>query len=193
MLQFDPGAHRYTYDGQWVPSVTKILQATGTIDTRWYNRAGRDRGSSVHELLEFVDLFGEGAEEAPEELRGYVRAYESFLETSGFRAEEVEHPLYYRFSSGEEYAGMLDRAGPLNGRRVVLDIKTGSPAAWHKLQAAAYALADGRGAAQGMLYLDKTGRFRLSMVDAADAMNARIFWEAEVKRFYAQGLAREGV
>jgi hypothetical protein len=48
--------HTYRdHSGISYPSVTQILHRRGLINTRFYNQAGRDRGTRVHQLTAAVD------------------------------------------------------------------------------------------------------------------------------------------
>lgn len=90
-LVFDPVAHRYTLDGEVLPSVTQILQASGAIDFSHVPQpillTARDRGSAVHRACHFyneddldVDAF---AAEYPE-YWPYLSAWIDFRRDSGF-------------------------------------------------------------------------------------------------------------
>lgn len=119
---FDPSTHTYTIDGVAVPSVTEICSVLtagkysggqGVID------AARARGTAVHELCEAYD-YGT-LEEVPAELAGYVKAWADFCRD--YRPEWlfVEHMM---FSKELQMAGTCDRIGVIDGKRVVVDIKT---------------------------------------------------------------------
>ena len=59
MLTFDPLAHRYVLDGERLPSVTQILQASGLINFSKIPQpiliAARDRGSAVHQAAHYYN------------------------------------------------------------------------------------------------------------------------------------------
>ena len=185
MLTFDEEVHAYAWDGRPVPSVSAILQGAGLVTgSAYYTPESANRGKRIHRATEHLDLFGE-LPEPEDEIRPYLDAYARFLDESQFSLDRIEDRVYGKLDTGEEWAGTYDRSGVLRGRLVILDIKTGAKAKWHPAQLAGYALADGRSAGTGNLYLKKTGGYTLEMVDAGDAMNARIAWIDAVRRYYA--------
>ncbi len=192
ILSFDPAAHIYRVDGRVVDSVSQIAQGFQYkneplfIDTRWYKASGTNRGSSVHEQVEMINLgvlsprdFAGSAHES------YINAYGSFLADTGFKAEFAEILVYH---PQLDFCGTVDAIGKRDGMDLVTDLKTGSPERWHALQVNAYRLAirdnpylyrltehtDGNGAficeafanpyfgkslPMRVLYLRKTGRY----------------------------------
>ena len=154
VLQFEERCHRYTVNGKFTPSVTQVLEAAGLIDlegipTHILRRAA-DRGTQVHKagaLLLRNNLEWSSVDEA---IGGYVRALDSFLRHTGFRAkpEFVETPLYcaqYDFCGTPDALGIYSfsrRFGRVLQVMVVLDWKTGMMCAV-RLQLAAYAHALG--------------------------------------------------
>jgi hypothetical protein len=154
------GEHRYWLDGRELISVTTALKEAGLIDTAFFTDAAADRGTYVHAACDLVDVDDLGSVEPS--CAGYVAAYERFMAdarpTWVQRERAVCDPL-------QGYAGTLDRAGLLNHKWIVLDIKTGGPMPWHGLQLAAYArLAisrEGLKPARFDLYLSDDGTYRL--------------------------------
>jgi hypothetical protein len=123
-LVFDEENHTYTVDGVVVPSVTDIcgiIPKLGIVPSAIINQAAR-RGSLVHELCQLVDY---GCDKdgipCPPDLVGYVLAYMRFTRDYKPEWEMIEHKLY---SPHFEYAGTLDRYGKIDGKPVLLDIKT---------------------------------------------------------------------
>lgn len=122
-LTFDENKHQYSVNGLVLPSVTQIMKPLtqelyANIDHKTLNAAA-SRGKSVHYATELYDTFG--VEEIEEENKGYLAAYKKFKQDYSVKILEVEkqlfHPLLY-------YAGTLDRIVEINGKRVLLDIKT---------------------------------------------------------------------
>lgn len=122
-LIFDENKHQYSVNGLVLPSVTQIMKPLtqelyANIDNKTLNAAA-SRGKSVHYATELYDTFG--VEEIEEENKGYLAAYKKFKQDYSVKILEVEkqlfHPLLY-------YAGTLDRIVEINGKRILLDIKT---------------------------------------------------------------------
>jgi len=108
-------------------SVTEVIKAAGFMpsyepkDSQWY----MDRGSAIHLAAELHDK-GTLAEETVDTLiYGYLESWKKLGKV--YQPEHIEivifDPVYL-------YCGTLDRPD--------LDIKSGVPAKWHKIQAGAY-------------------------------------------------------
>jgi len=139
---FHPATHEYTEDdGTPIPSVTQIIKAAGIIDDRWYTADARDKGSAVHELCERyaaglrVDSRGN-----PLHAYEYVNAFAAWMRERGVFALSTECRVYHKIN-GKAYAGTYDLLADIDGKTVLVDIKTGAKAKWHAVQLAAYAMA----------------------------------------------------
>lgn len=126
MIHFDEATHTYSLDGKKLPSVTEIcglLNNWGDINPAILMQAAR-RGTVVHEYCELVDYgVDEDGIECEPELAGYVIAYMRFLRDYKPLWEMVEQKVY---SDQFGFAGTLDRFGTIDGKPVLLDIKTSS-------------------------------------------------------------------
>lgn len=139
-LAFDPESHVYRVNGERVPGVSEILKAAGCIPANmkfidpWY----AERGTLVHEATALWDRGVLEESTVDPEVAGYLEAWKGFRHEVGPGMEIVEveqrgyHPAY-------RYAGTKDRVVLWDGRRCVLDLKTGGPLPHHALQLAAYA------------------------------------------------------
>lgn len=170
-MLYDPETH--TYYRKWmqaVPSVTQILQAAGLCgDPRFYRAGAADRGSRVHAILEEMDLYGDSLLEIDDEVRPYVDSYLAWRDKMPEIKMEVEKRIDGSWPI--EYAGRADRIrGPM-----VIDIKAGAPAPWHRVQLFAYALALGLELA-GALYLRPGRPATLRVVSRAEMEEAREKW-----------------
>lgn len=130
MIDFDPGTHTFTLDGLPIPNVTRILSPLYDFDPmQGYLEDARQRGIAVHEATEKHDrrvavLTPPSVTWQPEDTtEPYFVAWLKFLGDTGFEIHAIEQQV---FSRRHRYAGILDRLGVLNGRRVVIDIKTTS-------------------------------------------------------------------
>lgn len=133
-LQFDPVRHTYHLGDRALPSVTTVLKAVGLIDDTWFTEQARQRGTYVHMATHYVDEDDLAEESVDPRYLGYLHAYRRFLETTRPSWEYIEHRICDPIAG---YAGTLDRAGLVNGRRMLVDIKTGTFAT-AGLQTAAY-------------------------------------------------------
>jgi hypothetical protein len=139
---FDPGNHQYCEDdGTPIPSVTQIIKAAGVIDDRWYTTESRDKGTAAHRLCERY-AEGERDDRHGRPLRGipYVNAFANWVDGCYPYAIATECKIYHRLNS-RAYAGTFDLLAKIEGKRTLIDIKTGASAKWHAVQLAAYAMA----------------------------------------------------
>lgn len=151
MIRFDPVQHRYWRGEVELPSVTQILKDNGVTPPYPETEDGRiqrDLGSALHRVCELYDLgkldvdaFRRMDQERPPHLRiehGF-NEYLRFLTEHKPTWTHIEHIVYLESWS---YVGTLDRAGFINGRKSVVDIKrTKSPIPATGLQVAGYAMA----------------------------------------------------
>ena len=121
-LLFYDDTHRYTVDGDEVPSVSEIIRfLTREVynDTPQYFMDGAAaRGTLVHRATESIDKYG--TVECEDDIASYIQAYVQFLKDKTPEWEKIEWPI----CNEKKYAGTVDRYGELDGKRVVLDIKT---------------------------------------------------------------------
>ncbi len=165
-MTFDPGSHEYREDdGTPIPSVTQVLKAAGVIDDRWYTAEARDKGTAAHKLCERYaaghreDKHGRPLRDIP-----YVNAFANWMDDSYPWAIATECRIYHRLN-GKAYAGTFDLLAEIQGKRTLIDIKTGAPAKWHAVQLAAYAMASMDGAPVNpdkcaVLYLKADGSYK---------------------------------
>ena len=136
-LQFRAEDHSYHVNGVRLPSVTEILKDIGLIDTSYFKPEHSERGTTVHEATQFWDETGMEDDTIPQDLLGYLEAWKKFREETGFTPTHIEQSLH----SPQGYAGTVDRIGKTNKiNPILLDIKSGPPQPWHRLQLAAYSL-----------------------------------------------------
>lgn len=133
-LHLDKVTHTYTLDGRPIRSVTQILADVGIIDTTWYTPEAALRGKYVHEATHYSDEGALDLATLDPKLVPYVQAWIDFRKMTGFKPLLIEQEIWH--SCG--YAGTLDRAGFLNGRFLVIDIKSGSLPSWAGLQTSGY-------------------------------------------------------
>ena len=175
MIHFDEATHTYSLDGKKLPSVTEIcglLNNWGDINPAILMQAAR-RGTVVHEYCELADYgVDEDGIEVEPYLGGYVIAYMRFLRDYRPLWEMVEQKVY---SEQFGFAGTLDRFGTIDGKPVLLDIKTSSSV--NKLQKiiwacqlSAYQLLlakEGEDIRRWNLVLKRDGKYQI--IDAAES------------------------
>lgn len=118
---FDEERHIYTFNGHPVPSVTELC---APLTSNKYSvgaavvEAAARRGTAVHEYTRLYDL-DMLPDEVELEVLPYLRAYADFTRDYMPHWHFIEIPL---FSCA--YAGTADRIGLIDGKPVIVDIKT---------------------------------------------------------------------
>lgn len=121
-LMFFDEAHRYTVDGEEVPSVSEITrfmarELYAEVNQLALDKAA-DRGTKVHKATEALDKFG--SVEIEDDLLGYVKAYVSFVKDNSPSWEKIEWPVH----NEKLYAGTIDRYGTIGEKKGIVDLKT---------------------------------------------------------------------
>lgn len=127
---FDEVSHTYTDAGIRIPSVTQVLAPSG-----WYAPEAAQRGIDVHEACVKWARGLDGFEEAPY-VDSFVLWHFKHNPTLLSAEDIVDGSL-----DGIRYAGRYDLYMMIDGKRTLIDLKTGVKAPWHQAQIAAYALA----------------------------------------------------
>ena len=121
-LIFYDEQHRYTVDGEEVPSVSELTrfiakEIYGEINQTILDNAA-SRGTSVHKAAEALDKYGKV--EVSDEHLPYLKAYLSFLKGAKPTWEKIE----WAVNNQTLYAGTIDRYGTINGKQAIVDLKT---------------------------------------------------------------------
>lgn len=173
-ITFRPEIHQYLIDGKIAPSVTQVLKAAGVCGSgSFYTEGAASRGTAVHLATQLIDEgYCTPDEYSASEISGYVQAWENFKARTGFKFDQIEVRVGSPFFM---VAGTADRVGRVGIHGYTLDIKTGAPADWHRLQLACYNILMGRENLGRMaVYIKNDGTFRVKNFDSpVDYLQAR--------------------
>lgn len=140
-LTFNEDKHEYTLNGRLVPSVTQILETCGlsqfdSVSPDILN-AAINYGNAVHRMTELEDLGKLNENDLDQMLWPVLDRYRQWKHDANVIVfpDLVEKRVY---SNTRGYAGTLDRIVDLNGRLVLIDIKSGVKSRAHRVQTAAY-------------------------------------------------------
>ena len=155
-IGFDRDRHEYAGG---VPSVTDILQDVGIIDAGFFTDGGAERGRLVHLICEYYDLGVLDESTVDPAFAGYFAAYKSYRSKNQIKMKWIEESLV---DPSGLYCGTPDRPVVTRPRRMI-DIKTGDPQDWHKIQLAGYVgmFRDPFSFTREGLYLQDSGSFRV--------------------------------
>jgi len=177
-MNFNPDLHEYSDGDVIIPSVTQILKGAGLIDDQWFSEEARDRGSAVHTLCERY-AHGVRFDDTGRPLASlqYVNAFARFVSDFGVYAIDTE-TLIEGIVNGRRYAGKYDLLAEIQGKRVLIDLKTGAKAKWHSVQIAAYAMQINPHSAMD-LYIKADGKYIASWLTPGQIVDGiRQFKEA---------------
>lgn len=136
-LLFNEESHIYTMGGVQLPSVTSIIGKVGLQgeSKQWYTKSATNRGTQVHNMLEFYDEEALDESNLDPQLVPYLDGWKKFLDEVQPRFIDIEKPIHHPTLN---YAGKIDRFGLIGGEPYIIEIKTGQQAKWHPIQTAAY-------------------------------------------------------
>ena len=121
-LLFYDDTHRYTVDGEEVPSVSELVRFLSrelyTDTPQYYLDGAAQRGTKIHKATEALDKYG--SVEIDDDLAEYLKAYVAFVKERTPEWEKIE----WAVCNEKLYAGTCDRYGTLDGKQIILDIKT---------------------------------------------------------------------
>ena len=160
MLTYDDSTHVYADGETRIPSVTQVLSSYFQVDASRFAYGSAERGRAVHA---FCAAYAQGERRiwpVSPNLKPYCDAFKQWLFDSGARVLEVEQ-IIDSILFGRRYAGRFDLLVLLDGRRVLVDLKTGATADYYPAQVAAYSLAIEPAPARTMiLYLKQDGTYK---------------------------------
>lgn len=125
MLTFREDIHEYRLSGVVLPSITQVLQITGIVDFSkvppMILAASQQFGTACHKATELYDLGTLDFATLDEALRPYLDNWIYFKEKYGFKPLIIEKPMASRIY---RFAGTPDRLGEIDGKQVIVEIKT---------------------------------------------------------------------
>lgn len=124
-LMFEESKHIYTLLGSQLPSVSTIMVPLASsyykgIDSSVLDAAAK-RGTTVHNAIENYVLFG--LEDINQEYRGYFDAFKKWWMDVSPEPLGTECKVYH---NQYRYAGTADLPVKVNGKRILIDLKTTS-------------------------------------------------------------------
>ncbi len=125
MLTFNAEKHEYRLNGVVLPSITQVLRLAGLVDFSKVPptilKASQDFGTAAHVATQLYDLGTLDFATLDEALRPYLDNWIYFKEKYGFKPDIIEKPMASRIY---RFAGTPDRLGTINGKQVIVEIKT---------------------------------------------------------------------
>lgn len=138
-IEFNEKLHEYRVGGIVTPSVSQILKANGLMDCFRHSETALTNGTAIHKATELHDLGKLDERSLDPRLKKCLILWDKFKKEIGASVIlGVEEKVHF----GVLYAGTIDRVLKLrNGKRMILDFKSGNPQPWAALQTAGYAMA----------------------------------------------------
>lgn len=182
-LTFNAETHEYKLQNVRLPSVTKIIADAGLYgDTSYFTDYSRDRGSFVHQIIEW-HLSKELDESTIDPvLMPYFEAWKRFERESSYVSDSCETRLA---SATYRFAGTIDHIGHLNGHFCIIDVKSGAPTPATGIQLAGYdMLLSAMGARRFALHLKDDGNYKL--IEYKDRNDRNVFLSALALWYWKQ-------
>jgi len=138
-------SHTYLEDGRVVPSVTQVLERAGLVCYSHIPAAILDHkaeiGTAAHAACHYYDEGDLDESTIDTEVIGYLEGWKKFRRETDFTAELIEYRGVAEVD-GMRYGYTLDRAGLLQKKNILLEIKctAGIEISWGP-QTAAYEMA----------------------------------------------------
>lgn len=145
-LTFDHEQHSYRWDGELVPSVSRILADVGLSDVSFIPEAALIRGRAIHSACEMYDQGVLDEASVDPTIQSNLLAWKAFREEHReFCFDEIETPRYQPMYA---YACTPDRLGfwrhpdgdPADNVPVVIELKSNSIPKATRIQLAAQAM-----------------------------------------------------
>lgn len=133
---FEPIGHIYQDDhGDILKSVTTILKDELGLYQWKGTMTKATRGTNIHLACQFYDEKDLKEDSLTEDIKENLDQYKKALAENNIVVEANELPRYHPELG---YAGTIDKIAKVDGKRAIIDIKTGKEEHWHCWQTAAY-------------------------------------------------------
>lgn len=162
MITCDRSAKRHYGDAaepfrRW--SVSQVCEVVaGKCD--YYAPGSADRGQDIHDIFALAVGHANGLcdpPDVPESYAGHYRGILNWIEFAKPRPSGLERTMKH---ATLPYAGRMDFIGMIKEDFGVLDLKSGVPAAWHRLQLHGYQKMTDKAAKMWVLYVKDDGTFK---------------------------------
>lgn len=141
-------------------AVSHVIDVLTGGKSNYADGQAMQRGTDVHAI--FALTIGHHAglcdpPDVPEEYVGYYRGILAWIEKANPRPSGLERTMRHKVYP---YAGTADFIGMIGEEFGVLDLKTGAPEKWHRVQLHAYQKMLDKAAKMWALYIDADGNFK---------------------------------
>jgi len=137
LITFDERIHQYKADGKIVPSVTGIISKEMNLDFTWVHAWYMKFGTAIHKAIELYCLNILDIDDLDIRIKPYLDAFILWQKEMKFQIVANEKVIY---DDDMRVAGTVDILGAYLNSPWVVDIKSGQPSSWHKIQTAGYAV-----------------------------------------------------
>ncbi len=163
-LTYDEAKHQYALRGHVIPGVSQLIAEGGLSNMDWVTEEALLRGEYIHKTIELYLKNDLREDTLDPVLKVRLDGFKQFERETGYTVQRMAdgkpmveikafHPVY-------QYAGKFDQLGTYNGKPLLLDLKSGAAAKWHRAQTALYAMLFPTCPARACLYLPKAGGYR---------------------------------
>ena len=161
-IKFDDDEHRYwSEDDQEIPGVNRVMRQAGFVDESYFTDEIAERGKVVHDCVKLINEHRLNWSTVDPHVEPYVASYAAWFADQDIKVLSTEEIV---FDEGLWYAGTLDFTCLLRDRHHahhLVEVKTGYPSPWHRVQVAAYKRAKkpprGKYWRSAILYLPSNG------------------------------------
>jgi len=172
MIEYEDDWHIYHDGMDIIPSVTQVLSPS----SHFYTPGSAERGTEIHELCA---EYARDSSQWPAD--PYIEAFALWCRARAPKWIVIDSKaspyLLEGTIDGRRFAGRPDLIAMIDGKRTVVDIKSGVKAAWHKAQVSIYAYCDKAEKAL-LLYLRPDISYREDWISTSEMVDGiRLFRE----------------
>lgn len=163
-----------------IPSVTQLLEYGRMIDMGYVDPFFAESGTELHTMTELHDsgLYDESL--VVDRVHAAMVAYDLFKLDNDVEWIQSEQIVFHETLF---YAGTKDRLGIVNGKKSLVDVKSGHRYRWHVVQLAAYLMCEGEPAEAADLYLG-AGDYTYHAWDEDDVIEAANIFRMLAKLYW---------